>query len=235
MIKSRLSDSPSSRDPLPNSTIDDAPPRSHRQQVTKQGRIHKEATASSTAYVASPGGKGKPLVDVDVPHAGEAAGEELEEAVGGAGRADPEGGAGEPLEAEPPLADEGAGVVARLRVQPTEDLDHQLVRQAPVDPVVAPHGRPVGRSVRSAAMRTTGREGGREREMGGASVGCVRLRRASAAAGGGGGRRRSRRRREGRGFIYTCSYTVRSDFTFLPFPLLFCEIDFLNICGSSSV
>lgn len=59
-------------------------------------------------------GNGEALVDVDVLHVGEAAGEELEEEVGSAGCADAEGGAGEPLEAEPSPADEGAGVAARL-------------------------------------------------------------------------------------------------------------------------
>lgn len=99
---------------------------------------------------------------MDVPHVGEAGGEELEEAVGGAGGADAEGGAGEPLEAEPPLADEGAGVVGRLRAQPLEDLHHQLVRQAAVDPVAAPHGRSIGAD--PIPMRKTGRERERERD-----------------------------------------------------------------------
>lgn len=108
------------------------------------GENHNQAMVNSTTYVASREGNGKALVDVDVLHAGEAAGEELEEGLGGSGRADAKGGAGEPLEGEPPLADEGAGVATRLRLHPLEDLDHQLVRQAAVDPVVAPHGGSIG-------------------------------------------------------------------------------------------
>lgn len=54
---------------------------------------------------------------------GESRGEEVDQEVGGAGGADADGGACEALEAEPPRADEGAGVAARLRVQAAEDLD----------------------------------------------------------------------------------------------------------------
>lgn len=54
---------------------------------------------------------------MDVGDVGESCGEEVDEEVQRAGGADPDGGSGEPLEAEPPPANEGAGVAAPLRVQ----------------------------------------------------------------------------------------------------------------------
>lgn len=68
-------------------------------------------------------GNGEAFVDVDGGDVGETSGEELDKEVGGAGGADSDGGAGETLEAEPPAADEGAGVAARFRVKPPEYLD----------------------------------------------------------------------------------------------------------------
>lgn len=78
------------------------------------------------------------LVNVNVADVDEAAGEEVDVQVGAAGGADSEGGAAEPLEGEPALADEGARVVARLGVeQPPEDVDDQLVGDTRVDPIMA--------------------------------------------------------------------------------------------------
>lgn len=81
----------------------------------------------------------EPLVDVNAPDIGKAAREEPDKEVGSSGCADAEGSAAEPLEAEPPLADEGAGVAAGLGIQPPEDLDNQLIRQVRVDHVATSH------------------------------------------------------------------------------------------------
>lgn len=78
------------------------------------------------------------LVNVNVADVDEAAGEEVDVPVGVAGGADSEGGAAEPLEGEPALADEGARVVAGLGVeQPSEDVDDQLVGETRVDTIMA--------------------------------------------------------------------------------------------------
>lgn len=81
----------------------------------------------------------EPLVDVDAPDIGKAEREEPDEEVGGAGCTDAESGAAEPFEAEPPLADEGAGVAVGLGIEPSKDLDDQLVRQVRVDHVATSH------------------------------------------------------------------------------------------------
>ena len=51
-------------------------------------------------------GDGESLVDVDIGDVGEAGGEKVHEQVRRASGADPDGGSGEALEAEPPAADE---------------------------------------------------------------------------------------------------------------------------------
>lgn len=68
-------------------------------------------------------GNGEALVDVNGGDVGESSGEEMDGEVRGASGADSDGGACEALEAEPPRADEGAGVAARLRVKAAEDID----------------------------------------------------------------------------------------------------------------
>ena len=74
-------------------------------------------------------------LDVD-----EATSDAAEEVVGAAGGADVEGGAAEALEVEPPLANERAGVAARLRVvEPPENLDEELVGKTSVDPIMPSH------------------------------------------------------------------------------------------------
>lgn len=80
------------------------------------------------------------LVDVDVADIGEAASKKVDEEVGASSGADAERGAAEPLQRQPPLADERARVAALPRAaEPPEDLYDQLVREARVDPVVASH------------------------------------------------------------------------------------------------
>lgn len=59
---------------------------------------------------------------MDVGDVGESSGEEMDEEVRGASGADFEGGSGEAVKAEPPVADEGACVAARFRVEVAEDL-----------------------------------------------------------------------------------------------------------------
>lgn len=76
---------------------------------------------------------------MDGPDVDEAANDELDKVLGASGGTDAEGGAAHSLEAEPTLADEGAGVAARLGVEPPEDLHNQLVRETRVDPIVASH------------------------------------------------------------------------------------------------
>lgn len=79
------------------------------------------------------------LIHVNAADIEEPAGEELDEEVGTPGGADAERGAAQPLEREPPLADERAGVAARLGVEPAKDLDDQLLRQTRIDPIMASH------------------------------------------------------------------------------------------------
>ncbi|GMP67822.1 hypothetical protein CsSME_00027685 [Camellia sinensis var. sinensis] len=70
---------------------------------------------------------GEPFVDEDVPDIDKAASQHLNQRVGVIGGADSDGGAVQPSEAEPSLANERAGGVAGLGVQLVEDLEDQLV------------------------------------------------------------------------------------------------------------
>lgn len=76
---------------------------------------------------------------MDCPDVDEAASDELDEMLRASGGTDADGGATHSLEPEPTLADEGAGVAARLGVEPPEDLHNQLVRETRVDPIASPH------------------------------------------------------------------------------------------------
>lgn len=73
-------------------------------------------------------------VDVD-----EAATYDSDEAFGGTGGADADGGAAKALEVEPALADEGASVAAGLGVEAPEYLHQELVGEPRVDPILASH------------------------------------------------------------------------------------------------
>lgn len=67
--------------------------------------------------------------------------EELDEEVRVTRRADAESGAAEAVEGKPALADERAGVLARLGVKMPEDLHEKLVWKTCVDPIMASHIR----------------------------------------------------------------------------------------------
>lgn len=83
----------------------------------------------------------QPLVNVNDTDVAKAAGEEVDNEVRTTSGAHAEGGAAEPLEREPPLADKRAGVAAGLGVEPPEDLDDELFGKKRVDPIMASHRR----------------------------------------------------------------------------------------------
>nr|GMD60252.1 hypothetical protein DY000_00015822 [Ipomoea batatas]GMD70565.1 hypothetical protein DY000_00015822 [Ipomoea batatas] len=87
-----------------------------------KGRFENQST-----YKLDGKRNGQPFIDEYVTDIGKSASKELDEGVGASGSANPQGFTAEPLEAEPSLADERAGVAARFRIEPTEDLNDQLI------------------------------------------------------------------------------------------------------------
>lgn len=75
----------------------------------------------------------EPLVNVKILDIDKPPRQQLDERIRAAGRADAERAATVALEGEPALADESAGVAARLGVHVPENLDDELIGKIGVD------------------------------------------------------------------------------------------------------